>query len=340
MRIDVEFIKKSSQVYERQNIEYSNDNLRVEMIWNNERLMVNVDDIDEDKCIDELYLIWELCALYDGYFYRPTSYFADGNNIDINALYRVELYRSSDTQVATAVSLGRNKMIISNDVIRKYDSFRNCDFKQKKLNKTFVNALFYLYSKKYEEVLIDHRLSLLLNICDGFVINTIKDGLGTTKNIAIILDELNNRDLFMEGLKICGITDNSMSEVLVNVRNSLDHYVYSDKYVGTFIKNGKTDNGIYLYLYYVMELALRNSIFKYLGINIDSVIIADALKNTVDWAKAHYWKEGEPDPVFYFPVNQMNWEIRKIDTDRQNYEGEAVDSTAYPRLRLEEPAVT
>ena len=41
--------------------------------------------------------------------------------------------------------------------------------------KSVVNAFYYLKSKDYGKININHRLSLLLNIADGFIINTFKD---------------------------------------------------------------------------------------------------------------------------------------------------------------------
>lgn len=64
---------------------------------------------------------------------------------------------------------------MSPDVIKKYATLRNTGMKQKKMTKAIVNAFFYLHSESYEKINSNHRLSLLLNIGDEFVLNTFKE---------------------------------------------------------------------------------------------------------------------------------------------------------------------
>lgn len=71
--------------------------------------------------------------------------------------------------------LGRAQRDLSSEVLEKYDKFRNTGISDKKMTKSVVNAFYYLNSENYGKINVNHRLSLLLNIADGFIINTYKD---------------------------------------------------------------------------------------------------------------------------------------------------------------------
>lgn len=65
------------------------------------------------------------------------------------------------------------------------------------MTKSVVNAFYYIKSKDYGKININHRLSLLLNIADGFIINTI----GETNNVKSSLDKLFKNTLDIQKLK-------------------------------------------------------------------------------------------------------------------------------------------
>ena len=70
------------------------------------------------------------------------------------------------------ISLHENTILFSENGLQAYDDFRNISRDSKKLIKSLLNAFYYLHSDAYEHININHRLSLLLNICDGYVIYT------------------------------------------------------------------------------------------------------------------------------------------------------------------------
>ena len=119
-------------------------------------------------------LIWELLFLYDGYFYEPYLYEIDGCQHNCNKLITLPFYHT-DKSWHSSELLGRGERDLSSDVLRRYDIFRNTGISERKMTKSVVNAFYYLSSENYRKINVNHRLSLLLNIADGFIINTYKD---------------------------------------------------------------------------------------------------------------------------------------------------------------------
>ena len=130
--------------------------------------------IGEKNVEDTFYLLWELLFLYDGYFYTPQNWIVDGVERDANVLIRVPFYKTASTWYSSEL-LGRAKRNLSEKIIEQYDIFRNAGKEEQKMTKSMVNAFYYLHSEAYKQINSNHRLSLLLNVGDGFIINTFKD---------------------------------------------------------------------------------------------------------------------------------------------------------------------
>ena len=131
--------------------------------------------LNGDENIKEVFrLIWELLFLYDGYFYEPMEYEIDGQKRDCKELIFLPFYKT-DKKWYCSELLGRSQRDLSSEVLEKYDKFRNTGISDKKMTKSVVNAFYYLNSEDYGKINANHRLSLLLNIADGFIINTFKE---------------------------------------------------------------------------------------------------------------------------------------------------------------------
>ena len=125
---------------------------------------------DSVVAIDYLYLIWELLAIYDGYFYKPLSLFVDDVEQSIETLYRVNFYITDTKWVKSAQLLGRNNRGLTVDILETYSNLRNRDRKSQSMEKTMINSYFYLLSDAYKNILIEHRLVLMMHLCDGIAI--------------------------------------------------------------------------------------------------------------------------------------------------------------------------
>ena len=230
------------------------------------------------------YLIWELLFLYDGYFYEPKELIINGCRQDVNSLIKLPFYKS-DKLWHSSELLRRGNRIFSIDVLDAYDVFRNTGTKNKKMTHAILNSFYYLHSEAYKALQPNHRLSLLLNIGDGFISNTIKD----THNIKSNYDKLFKKKLDSEkikhGMRLLGMEAEQFKYNLYEERNQFDHYLYSENSLTTFIINSEDHKSRYMiwYFIYIMDLVLRINILNEIGVDVDKEVSQYALDVIVDW---------------------------------------------------------
>lgn len=244
---------------------------------------LDLEGADERKVDETVRLIWELLALYDGYFYQPIKVECDGIEGNGDELYTVKLYRTSQTWIDCAFPLARNQRCIDEGILNRYKAFRECGRDSQKMTKSLVNAFYYLKSIAYESINVEHCLSLFLNMCDGFVINTYKDG--TIKDhIKKVYNHL-DREAFNSGLKIVGISDtDNMYYMLGEYRNEIDHYKYLENSISSYaIRQGISIKYINWYLTFFTELALRTAFLDSIGFEVDDETKRFAANDIVLW---------------------------------------------------------
>ena len=61
---------------------------------------------------------------------------------------------------------------------------------------------YYLSSKDYGKINVNHRLSLLLNIADGFIINTYKDTGSIKGNYDKLFKKTINKEILQKGISL------------------------------------------------------------------------------------------------------------------------------------------
>ena len=71
-------------------------------------------------------------------------------------------------------------------------------------------------------------MSLLLNICDGFVINTKGPNKDVKANIAHVIGTTLDSGIVKYGASMLGIPSNKMYDVLAQERHEIDHYVIKE----------------------------------------------------------------------------------------------------------------
>ena len=228
--------------------------------------------------------IWELLFLYDGYFYEPIAFDIDGNIKNVKELIKLELY-NTDKKWYNAELLGRATRDLSAEVIEKYDRFRNTGMQEKKMIKSVLNAFYYLKSESYGKINVNHRLSLLLNIADGFVINTFKE----TNSVKASYDRFFKKTVSIEklkkGISLLGIDSEMYKCLLAEERHTFDHYIYSENSLSTFVYESEDEIAEYStwYFLYVIELIMRINILKEIGVVLNQEIIDYALEAINDW---------------------------------------------------------
>src|SRR5699024_200575 len=110
--------------------------------------------------------------------------------------------------------------------------------KEKSLNKTMFASYFYLHSKDYSKVNIEHRLVLLMHICDGFAINFLngnnKNNSGNIIKVLECVDIGGRKDKkYKAGADMLGIPSDKAREALQGTRTELTHYIYEKSSLGS-----------------------------------------------------------------------------------------------------------
>ena len=238
----------------------------------------------EKKVLETFYLIWELLFLYDGYFYEPVFYTVDEKEIDAESLIRLKFY-STDKKWYSSALLGRNERNLSAEVIEKYAEFRNAGMADKKMTKSVVNAFYYLHSNAYKDINSNHRISLLLNIADGWINNTFKE----TNNVKANLDRLFKKTVDIEkikrGIALFGIPEENFRYNLAQERHALDHYLYLADSIAAFAFNSTDHVRDYItwYFIYVIGLVIRINFLKEAGVGLKQEVMDYAMDQIADW---------------------------------------------------------
>lgn len=92
--------------------------------------------------------------------------------MNVEKLYFLSFYKTGKTWRKCASTLVGIDKDFSEKRVLDYNEFRNKGRTSGEMFKSLINSYFYIHSEAYETINVNHRLSLLLNICDGFVINT------------------------------------------------------------------------------------------------------------------------------------------------------------------------
>mgnify|MGYP001083968992 FL=1 len=231
------------------------------------------------------YLVWEVLFLYDGYFFEPLRLIIDGEEKSVDSLIKVAFYKSGHNWISSAILLGRAERNLSENILKAFDKMRNEGKKDEKMTKSVVNAFFYLHSDGYEKINEGHRLSLYLNLCDGFVNNTFKETNNLKSNFERVIKKVLITDRILYGLKLMGMEREDFCYVLAQERTEVDHYIYKKDSLATLVFKSEEDAKYYIswYFTYVVEVALRISFLNYIGVEVGDDYKDYAINIINDW---------------------------------------------------------
>lgn len=285
MKIEAEFEKKmnmESNIITHQEIKMNEAS--GEICQDKRKFTVCLDG-NKTNIINVLRNIWELTFLYEGYFYVPRRYVTDEKRQDTDELYFLPFYRTGETWIKCAMELVVNNKEISGEKLKQYDTFRNQGREDNKLIKSLMNSFFYVHSESYEKINVNHRLSLLLNMCDGFMINTEGDNENLRAHIKKIMEDTLDEQLIRYGVSLLGINYSHMYNALMLERHEIDHYCKKSGSLSEYVigRTGRTRDFIYWYFVYILELALRIGILKKVGCEPDHQRVECAINNINDW---------------------------------------------------------
>lgn len=193
-------IKNSIRSWSDQEISFSAKDVKnVSIIIKDTRCELAVDGNSEDGNLQYIILIWELLVWEDGYFYKPISYSADGVEKTIDSLVTINC-RTTDTKwISSAILLCRNQRQINEEIVEKYRNIRYLDRKKQSMNASMFSSFFYLISESYSSINLEHRLVLLMHICDGFAIQYCNGSSSNNSgNINIILRKIDAKNISRE----------------------------------------------------------------------------------------------------------------------------------------------
>ena len=183
------------------------------------------------------------------------------------------------------------------------------------MNASMFSSYFYLLSESYSNVNIEHKLVLLMHICDGFAIQYCNGSSNNSGNINIILRKIDYQK-FKKGALLLGVSSSKAIKALGDTRNELTHYIYKSGSLGSFINNPntETDNMVNLYAFYVLEIALRIAVLEVIGVNVSDDVKNYVMDEYLDWIKL----EKHLDEDCVLPINIFWQIIEKFKNREQN----------------------
>ena len=280
---------------------------------------ITVNGENEKDNYDYIVNIWELLVWQDGYFYKPISYTVDDEKRDIKELLSLKCRVTDEKKISSAMLLCRNNRQISEEIIDTYKSIRYKGRREKSMNASMFSSFFYLISEAYANINIEHKLVLLMHICDGLAIQYFNGSAqNNSGNINIILGNLDAKE-YKNGAQLLGISQSKAKEALGDTRNELTHFSYKVNSLGSYIddSNTETDNMVNLYAFDVLENALRISVLKVLGIPVTEEITKYIMDDILDWIKLE--KHLEIDCVL--PMNVLRQKIKQSEMGLQIEKG-------------------
>ncbi len=307
-------LKNTIRNYNSQEIEFvSKEGAAISISISGNRCRLAVNGKSKEANEDTIVLIWEMFAWCDGYFYTPMYYEVDGERKSVKCLKPVA-YRNTDKKwITSAISLCENKIQINSDVLNKYRNIRYMGRKEQSMNASLISSFFYIISKSYSKINLEHRLVLLMHVCDGVALNFYNgDPHNNSGNINIIMNMLNHKK-YVEGAKLIGVSSSAARDALGYARTELTHYVFKPKSLGSYISkpDSEADNMANLYVFYVLQSALRVAVLEMLGVIIPFETKNYVMDEYLDWIKL----ERHLEEKCVIPRNVLKQMINKI----QNY---------------------
>lgn len=311
LRIDVDFILKNNIIaWSDQKMDFiMEDKTLFHLGIKKNKCELCICGGSEERVKELLYATWELLVWYDGYFYTPISYKVDGVEHELTELININYYITDKKWASSAQLLGRNKRGISAKTLDYYLNIRYKGRKEKSMNMSMFSSYFYLMSESYANLNIEHRLVLLMHICDGFALEFLNGNKkNNAGNINKVLQKLDCKK-YKQGAKMLGISPSKAVDALGYTRNELTHYVYYADSLGSFMENPNTDTDamVNLYAFYVLEAALRVAVIETVGETVEDDVKEYILDENLDWIRL----EKCLDEECVLPVNIMRQMLQK-----------------------------
>lgn len=126
-----------------------------------------------------------------------------------------------------------------------------------------------------------------MHICDGFAREYCNGSdRNNSGNIHKILAKI-KKSKYTEGAVLLGMPSNMALDALCQTRNELTHYIPKAGSLGSFIDDSdiKTDGMVNLYVFYVLETALRVAVLEQVDFHISEEIKEYIMDAYLDWIR-------------------------------------------------------
>jgi hypothetical protein len=145
-----------------------------------------------------------------------------------------------------------------------------------------INSFHYLCCEVYSKLLVDHRLSSLLNVCDGPGTNAQHKKASVEGGIEYVPTNLDVK-LVKEGAAHVGIREPGVHDTLADTHNEIDHHAPQTHGIGWHMADSRGVNSAYTRFGHVLRMAPRVALLGQVGVDADPSAKDTALKNVVDW---------------------------------------------------------
>lgn len=304
-------IKSNIRSWSDQDISFSTKEIKnISINIKDTRCELLVEGNNENDNLGNIIVIWELLVWEDGYFYKPINYFVEDKEQSIDVLLSINCRITDKKWISSAVLLCREQRQINEKIIDNYKKIRYLGRKEQSMNASMFSSFFYLISESYANINLEHRLVLLMHICDGFAIKYCNGSeKNNSGNINIILKKIDSTK-YKQGAALLGIESTKAMNALGDTRNELTHYKYKENSLGSYISNPdtETDNMVNLYAFYVLEIALRIAVLEVIGVNVSNNIKNYVMDEHLDWIKL----EKHIDEECALPMNIFRQMVEKL----------------------------
>lgn len=312
MKVEVEYeIKQYNPQWSNQECNtVMPDGARLTYCCKEKNCHIQIDCTTEDRGMQLLYAIREILCLYDGYFYKPIRFCIDGQEKFVQELFKLNKYITAKEWITSATLLGRNERDLSPKIIEKYIELFSQDRKEKSMNRSMISAYYYLKSDAYSRVNVEHRLALLMCVCDGVAIQFLGGSAANNSgNIEKLIGTLDKKK-FKHGAEMLDIPTNKAVDAVGNTRNELIHFSYKENSLGSYISNfdSQTDGAANLYVFYILDAALRVALLETIGYRVKDDVRTYVVDEVLDWIRLV--KQIDEDCAI--PANQLKQILQKI----------------------------
>lgn len=263
------------------------ENVQIKLWSKAYTLFIEINGSQEiEKLKTMLFNLFSIIFLYLGSYPIILSIIVDDKELDLSELvskYNTQPYFKSKNRAICSIS----EKTINDEIYRSY----------LELNQMPLYSMQYLFCDNYKNIIVTHRITLLLHIIDGVVPDDVIDVMKSEiksvydikdrrigdyaskvyylcKNYFFDIDNFYNCEI----LSLLGITQYELIEIVSDTRNWYSHFLDEDK------KEKRLKDGLEKWIYLeIIFYSIRLLLADQIGININDDWIREYFYSIHDW---------------------------------------------------------